>query len=347
MRFYTQQHKHYCGIDLHTKMMYVCIIDREDNILLHKNIPTDPLKFLALIAPYREDLVVGVECIFSWYWLADLCTEEGIEFLLGHALYMKAIHGGKTKNDKIDSLKIAKLLKGGNFPMAYVYPNFMRATRDLLRRRMYFVHFRSEVQAHIQLTNYQYNLPAFEKKLERKSNRVDIAERFRDPVVSKNVESDLSTMDHFEALIKGLEAYIVRYAKAFDTRTYYRLKTVPGIGKVLALVILFEIQEIKRFPTVGAFCSYARLVKCPKESAGKRYGYSGSKIGNAHLKWAFSEATILFMRESQRAKDFVAKMTKKHGKGKAISILAHKLGRAVYFVWKRQDSFDEKYFFQV
>lgn len=347
MRFYTKQHPYYCGIDLHTTMMYVCIIDQEDNIVVHKNIPTDRALFLKLIEPYRENLVVGVECIFSWYWLADLCQEKNIAFLLGHALYMKAIHGGKTKNDKIDSLKIAKLLKGGNFPLAYAYPSQMRATRDLLRRRMYFVHIRSAIQAHIQLTNYQYNLPSFEKKIESKGNRVDIPERFRDPVVCKNVESDLATMDHFEALIKNLEAYIVRHAKDFDTRTYYRLKTVPGIGKILALVILFEVQDIQRFPTVGSFCSYARLVvKCPKESAGKRYGYLGAKIGNAHLKWAFSEATLLFMRESQWAKDYVAKMTKKHGKGKAISILAHKLGRAVYYVWRRQDSFDEKYFFQ-
>ena len=291
--------------------------------------------------------MIGVECIFSWYWLADVCEEQGLAFLLGHALYMKAIHGGKTKNDKIDSLKIAKLLKGGNFPLAYVYPQAMRATRDLLRRRMYLVHVRAEVQGHIQLTNYQYNLPSFEKKLERKSNRIDLPERFGEATVRKNVETDLALMDHFEAQIKQLENYIVRHAKDHDPRTYYRLQTVPGIGTVLALVILYEVQDIERFPSVQHFCSYARLVKCPKDSAGKRYGYSGGKIGNANLKWAFSEATSLFMRESDRAKAYVEKMTKKHGKGKAMSILAHKLGRAVYYIWKRKDAFDEKYFFEV
>lgn len=102
---------------------------------------------------------------------------------------------------------------------------------------------------------------------------------------------------------------------------------------------------MSRFPTVQSFCSYAPLVKCPKASAGKLYGYGGGKIGNAHLKWAFSEATALFMRESSRAKPFVTKHEKKHGKGKAMSILAHKLGRSVYFMWKRQDAFDEKYLF--
>ena len=112
MNFYTQQHKHYCGIDLHARAMYVCILDQHGTKLVHKNLPTTPEAFLRVIAPYREDLVVGVECMFTWYWLADLCQKEGIAFVLGHALYMKAIHGGKAKNDKIDAQKITVLLRG-------------------------------------------------------------------------------------------------------------------------------------------------------------------------------------------------------------------------------------------
>jgi hypothetical protein len=97
--------------------------------------------------------------MFAWYWLADLCCRENIPFVLGHALYMKAIHGGKTKNDRVDSEKIAMLLRGGMLPEAYVYPHQMRATRDLLRRRMYLVHHRAEALAHVENTRTQYNLP--------------------------------------------------------------------------------------------------------------------------------------------------------------------------------------------
>ena len=145
MNFYTQQHKHYCGIDLHAQAMYVCLLDQNGTKLVHKNLPTTPDAFLRVIAPYREDLVVGVECMFTWYWLADLCQKEGIAFVLGHALYMKAIHGGKAKNDKIDAHKIAVLLRGGMFPQAYVYPAEMRATRDLLRRRCHLARKRAEL----------------------------------------------------------------------------------------------------------------------------------------------------------------------------------------------------------
>lgn len=123
MRFYTKQHLYYCGVDLHARSMYICIIDNQGNPVLHKNIQADSHSqgFLKLIAPYREDIediVVAVECMFTWYWLADLCSEHVIPFVLGHALYMKAIHGGKAKNDKIDPHKIATLLRGGMIPIA-------------------------------------------------------------------------------------------------------------------------------------------------------------------------------------------------------------------------------------
>jgi hypothetical protein len=103
--------------------------------------------------------------MFTWYWLADLCAKEGIAFVLGHALYMKAIHGGKAKNDKIDAHKIAVLLRGGMIPQAYVYPAEMRATRDLLRRRCHLARKRAELLAHMHNTNSQYNLPEIGKRL--------------------------------------------------------------------------------------------------------------------------------------------------------------------------------------
>ena len=78
MRFYTKQHQFYGGIDLHARAMYVCILNQSGEILVHRNMKTTPETFLNVIAPYREGLVVAVECMFTWYWLADLCTHEGM-----------------------------------------------------------------------------------------------------------------------------------------------------------------------------------------------------------------------------------------------------------------------------
>jgi transposase len=345
MRFYTNQHQYYCGIDLHARTMFLCILNQGGEIVCHRNMPSSAEFFLKAIAPYREDIAVAVECIFTWYWLADLCAKENIRFVLGHALYMKAIHGGKAKNDKIDAHKIAVLLRGGMLPMAYVYPAEMRSTRDLLRRRMHLMRKRSELLAHIQNTNSQYCLPEFGKKIAYKKNREGVAEHFTDQSVRKSIEMDLALIDHYDKLLTEVELYITKIAKVHDVNAFHRLRSVPGIGKILALVILYEIHDIERFPTVQDFVSYARLVKCSKESAGKRYGFSGAKIGNVHLKWAFSEASVLFLRGNPAGQRYVERLTTQHGKAKALSILAHKLGRAVYYMLKREKAFDMKKFF--
>src|SRR6266853_2250344 len=198
MRFYTKQHPFYCGIDLHARTMYVCILDQAGETLLHRNMPATPEALRKAIAPYRGQIVLAAACLFTWYWLADLCAEHEIPFVLGHALSMKAIHGGKAKNDKIDAQKIAVLLRGGMFPQAYVYPAAMRATRDLLRRRCHLVHKRAELLAHIHNTNSQYNLPEIGKKLAYKANRAGVEDQFPDPSGRKTIEVEVSLIAHYD-----------------------------------------------------------------------------------------------------------------------------------------------------
>jgi transposase len=205
---------------------------------------------------------------------------------------------------------------------------------------------RAELLAHVHNTNSQYNLPEIGKKIAYKANREGVAERFNDPAVHKTIEVDLALITYYDELLKDLELYILKTAKQHDAHTLYLLQTVPGIGKILSLVLLYEIHQIDRFPSVQDFASYARLVKCSKESAGKRVGTSGKKIGNAHLKWAFSEAATLFLRNHPQAQKLLVRLEKKHAKGKALSILAHKLGRAVYFMLKRKVAFDLEMFLQ-
>jgi hypothetical protein len=219
MRFDTKQHQFYCGIDLHARTMYLCILNQGGEILVHRNMPAGPEPFLKAVAPYREDLVVCVECIFPWYWLADLCTREGIPFVLGHALSMKAIHGGKATNDKIDAQKIAVLLRGGMLPQAYVYPEGMRATRDRLRRRLPLTRKRAELLAHIQNTHSQYNLPEIGKKIASKANRDGVAARFPAPAVPKSVEVDLAWIDFYDQLLRDVALTLVQTAKQHDAQT--------------------------------------------------------------------------------------------------------------------------------
>ena len=189
-------------------------------------------------------------------------------------------------------------------------------------------------------TNSQYNLPEIGKKLVYQANREGGEEHFPDPSVRKTIELDLSLIDHYDQLLSEVELYLTRSAKAHDVQTFSRLQSVPGIGQILALVILYEIHDIQRFPRGHDFVSYCRLVKCAKESNGKRRGTAGKKIGNVHLRWAFAEAAVLFIRQSQPGKTYFTKLEHQHGKAKALTVLAHKLGRAVYYLLTREHACD-------
>lgn len=345
MRPYTTTHAYYCGVDLHARSLYVHVLDDKGVTRLERDLPAAPAAFLDAVAPYRDGLVVGCECMFAWYWLADLCDRERIPFVLGHALAMKAIHGGKTKNDRLDARTLAGLLKGGFFPMAYVYPKAKRETRDLLRRRSFFVRQRAQLIAHVQNTNAQYNLPPFAKKLTYKGNRTAaIADRFEHPSTQLAVRADLALVENYDEQIAALETHLVKAARVDDPVTFAFLRTIPGVDPILGLVMLYEVDDIGRFPAVGNFLSYARLVTGTHESAGKVKGVGGRKLGNAHLKWAFAEAASLMLRSFAPAKAWVQRQAKRRGAKKAHAILEARIGRAVYHLWRKQVAFDAKKF---
>jgi transposase len=172
----------------------------------------------------------------------------------------------------------------------------------------------------VQQTNWQYNLPEIGKKLAYQANRDGVAERFPDLAVQKRVAVDLALMDYDDQLLSAVELTIVQTAKQHHARTLYRLPSVPGIGKILRVVLLDEMHDLTRSPRVQDVVSYGRLVTWAKESAGKRDGTAGAKIGHTSLTWAFSEAAVLFLRNHTAAQKYLARLEPKHGKGKALTV---------------------------
>jgi transposase len=340
MRFYTKQHQFYCGIDFHARTMYVCMLNHDGEILVHRDMQAGPETFLQVIAPSREDSVVAVECLLTWYWLADLCAPHGRPFVRGHARSRKALHGGQAKTDRMDARKIAVLLRGGMLPQASVSPAALRATRDLLRGRMPLMRKRAEWLGHIHNTHSQYNVPEMGKQMASKANRDGIAERFPAPAVQQSIAVDLARMDHDDRLLRALALTVLKTAKPHDAHTLYLLRTVPGIGAMLRLVLLYAIHDMQRFPRVPDFVSSCRLGKCAKAAAGKRSGTAGAKSGKASLTWAFSEAAGWCLRTHPAGQKSLARWEKTHGKGKALTGLAHPLARAVSQMVKRETAFD-------
>ena len=342
MKYYTSTTQFNCGIDLHARQMYVCVLERTGKKLVHTNVKNNDFAFfLKLVAPYRHDLTVCAECLFGWYWLADACAEAKISFVLAHALYLKAIHGGKNKNDRIDSEKLAQLLRANLIPPGYVYPTAQRPLRALLRQRLNFVWQRTELQSRIQAQQLAHNLPTLAS-----TNRDRWAEHLRaaepDPVRQLALQNNLSLIRHFDMQIAAVETQLLKLTKTHAGRDFTLLQTVSGIGQHLGLTILYEVGDIARFPTVKDFLSYCRLVKGTVASAGKIKGLRGAKLGNPYLRWAFGEAAIIAKRDQALIGPLYQRLEARlnGNKFKANAVLAIKLARAVYFMLKTKTVFD-------
>jgi transposase len=334
----------YCGIDLHARTMYAVVLDPQGNTRFDKNLPASPESFLRAITPFLPDVVVACECVHSWYWLADLCATHKIPFVLGHALGMHAVHGSKTKSDAHDARAIALLLKGGVLPLAYPYPKERRGLRDLLRSRLRFVRLRARTYGHVHTALRQLNLPPVGSDVKYKSKRASIAESIPDRHVRRGVAADLELLDPLDALIRHLERDLEVAAQGHYEKEMALLQSIPGVGLILSLTVLLEIDSIGRFESRQQFCSYARLIAPPLESAGKKVGVGCRKQGNAWLKWAFSEAAVLSAQKDEGIGQYLHKLRSKHAPGKALGLLAHKLGRAVYHMLKRERVFDRERF---
>jgi transposase len=342
MKYYKTTTEFNCGIDLHTKQMYICVMDREGTILIHKNIKgNDFAFFLKLVAPYIHDLTVVCECCYNWYWLADACSDADIEFVLAHALYLKHIHGGKNKNDKIDSEKLAHLLRTNLIPPSYVYPRERRPMRGLLRQRMSYVWERSTLLGHLQMNQQSEGLdPVSKGGHNRDVWEERILSQYTEPLHRLAVKCDMELIRCYDRRIEIMDQRLAELARRVHVRDFALIKTVPGIGRVLSLTLLFEIDTVTRFPTVKDFCSYSRLVKGSVASAGKVKGLCGGKMGNAYLRWAFGQAAVLCKRNHPLLTPYAEMLISKHGKFKGNAILANKLGRAVYFMLQKGTAFD-------
>ena len=341
MKYYKTTTKYNCGIDLHTRQMYICVMDLDGNILVHRNIRNNDFAFfLKLVEPYKDDLTVTCESCFVSFWLADACEDAGIKFVLAHAFYVKSIAANKHKNDKEDSRELAECLRTSRIPPAYVCPRDLRPVRKLLRRRNKYVKNRAELTDHstcevMAAGNQPLGISANSKERWREG----IRSSFDNPLDSFTAEMELVIVERYDEIIMKMEQRIEKHARDFKQQDYRLLRTVPGIGKILALTILYEAIDIERFPTVKDFISYSRLAAGTNESGGKDFGGKGRKMGNPYLKWAFMQAAILCKRADPRLNAYFERLDRKKGKHTANAIIAAKIARAVYFMLGRKTGF--------
>jgi transposase len=341
----SNQFKYFCGGDIHSDKSYFNVVDQTGKVVLKKNLPNNFALLKDFLNPVMGDVAIGVESNYNYYWIADGCAKEDIPFYLGHAYYMKAIAANKNKTDSIDAKTIAHLMRANLFPLAYPYPEQMRAVRDLLRRRHYFVRIRSALYTHTQMTMHQQGVHSFKHSLLRdKTEREFIIDHFDNNIVQQNITTDLNFVKYLDKEIEILEKTISEQVKLQKHTEYALLTTIPGVGLMTALNIIYETHDISRFKTHQKFASYCRVVKPERVSNGVKKKSGNPKMGNPYLKWAFGQILHSARNASEPIDKHYLKLERKSGKKKARAIMAHKFNTTAYFMLKNGNAFDMKQF---
>ena len=325
----------YCGIDLHSNNHVLVIIDEKDKRLVEKTLPNDLSCSLRELQPYKRRLKgIAVESTFNWYSLVDGLMAAGYPLRLVNTCAVKQYEGLKYSDDKHDAFWLAHLMRLAILPTGYIYPKEKRSLRDLLRRRMKLVRLRST-----QILSLQNQLWRSQggKVSSHTIQTKRFAPRVDEPFLQQALNSDLVCLRTLQQQIRQIEQTVE--AEVQDDPRFALLRTVPGIGLILALTILLETGDIRRFASVGDYASYCRCVRSERLSNGKKKGEGNQKCGNKYLSWAFSEAAHFILRFEPRAKRFYDRKYKKTNGIIAIRALAHKVARAVYFILRDEIPF--------
>jgi transposase len=331
----------YSGIDLHSNNSVVVVSDEADRVLYRARLPNELGKVLEALEAYREELAgVVVESTYNWYWLVDGLQAAGYRVHLANTGAMKPYEGLKHSGDDTDALQLARLLRLGILKTGYIYPAAERAVRDLARRRMQLVRHRTmHVLAVENVQARQTGARMTGERIKRLSVQ-DVGLLGLPENVALGVQANVALIGVLNEEIARLEK---RLAECLRPRTEYGLLgTVPGIGRILAPVIVLETGAIERFASVGNYASYARCVDSVRLSNGKKKGEGNVRNGNKYLAWAFIEAANMARRWCPEARRFHERKRAKTNAIVATKALAHKLARACYHVLKNGQPFDMK-----
>ncbi|MHC4867846.1 MAG: IS110 family RNA-guided transposase [Planctomycetota bacterium] len=330
----------YGGIDLHGNSSVIVLKDDKGKLVERKRVVNDLNHVLRVLEPFRPQIRgLVVESTYNWYWLVDGLMDAGFKVHLANPAAMKQYEGIKFSDDDSDAEWLADMLRLGILPVGYIYPKEQRPIRDLLRKRSGLVRQRTQNLLSIQ------NLMARNTGHRTTANAI---KRWRDEEVDElfGNEDLVAPARAGLVVIRCLDEEIRKLEKSIRARARLRseydvLLSISGVGDILAMTIMLETGDIRRFPAVGNYASYCRCVDSKRLSNGKLKGSGNAKCGNKYLAWAFVEAATFAVRYNAHIQRFhQRKATKTKKKIVATKAVAHKLARACYHMLRRQERFD-------
>jgi len=328
----------FCGIDLHSNNCFIVISDENDKVLYSKRHPNNLEEICALLSPYLLQLFgVVVESTFNWYWLVDGLQAAGHRIHLANTTAIKQYDGLKHRGDESDARHLAHVLRLGILPEGHIMPKAERGVRDLARKRMQLVQMRTTQILSIETQMDQQRGCHLKSNDIKKLSSDGVDQLQFGAMESMALKANLTVMQSIETQITLIEKELAKHCRSHPG--FALLKSVDGIGDVLATVILLETGAIGRFADVGNYASYCRCVGSAHVSNGKKKGEGNTKNGNRFLAWAYVEAANFAIRYSEAAKKFYQRKKAKRNATVAIKAVAHKLARACYHMLKTGEIF--------
>jgi transposase len=315
---------YYSGIDLHKDNCFITTINDGGTIVRQERLRNEPALILAYFAALAGPHKSVVESTTGWYWLSDLLEAHGIELVMAHAKYLKAIAYAKVKTDKVDSHTLALLLRMDFIPRAHKIRRELRDIRDVMRARLRFVGRRTCCFIHIHSIGRKFNCDEL----------IDVDNNSIPEVLPEPYKLQLRLLYHQIAL---LNEQILTLEKSLHpllipNEDVQRLLWVPGLGKISAFTIYLEIDGIERFTSDKHFVSYCRLVPGAKNSNRSVRHKSGNKDGNKYLKIAFSDAAVRAVHYYPEYRALYQKIRRRANEPIARTVVAKELARIVYYI---------------
>jgi len=317
----------YAGIDLHKHYAFVTVMDQQGYIKQQRRYENKESRLTESLTALGVPVQATVESSYGWYWLADQLEASNIPFVLAHPQKIKAI-AGKKKTDREDSRILADLLRTNLLPMSYVPTRLERDVKEILRFRMQLVQQRSTYKRrlHDVLDKQNIHCP-FSDILGKGSQawllNLDCPEPY---------QSEIRTLvDLSHQVAEKIRQYdgLVREQASEDPNVAL-LKTIPGIGDVLALTLSVEIGDVKRFKDARALSSYAGVVPSVSSSGDKTHHGSVGHSGNKYIRWALAESLMHVTREGRPLYSFYQGLKVRKGAPKARVAVMNKLLRSIY-----------------
>lgn len=322
------------GVDLHRNFSQVAVL-MPDGEVIERKLPNVFNELTAFFGQLPKPARVAVEATSGWWWMADLLEQTGHEMVLSHPKQTKAIAAARLKNDRVDAVRLAMLLRADLLPTVWVYPSSMREAKELVRQRIALVRMRTQVKNRLHAMLSKRNIkPGRGRGWFTKQGKEQLRALQLSPGTQMLREDALLLMKVIDEQIARVDAFLNK--EWGQDHRVLRLMTIPGIGRFTAIALVVELGDILRFPSAKHLTSYLGLAPVVRSSGEHLWTGPISKQGNRLLRWLLICAAVKLSRRPGPLRAWARSLKVKKGKKVAHVAVARRLVGIIYHIWKEE-----------